>query len=163
MSTINDHLVDWLRDAHAMEQQAETMLNTMASRVDDYPDLKARILSHVEETRAQADRLRSCIEKRGEGPSIIKDTGGKLMGMAQGLTGLIMEDEVVKGVLASYTFEHMEIMSYRLLIKTAELADDSVTAGLCEQSLNEEIAMQRWLEENAPKILLRYVDLDRAA
>ena len=29
-----EHYHDWLRDAHAMEKQAESMLESMASRID---------------------------------------------------------------------------------------------------------------------------------
>ena len=32
-----EHYHDWLRDAHAMEKQAESMLESMASRIDNYP------------------------------------------------------------------------------------------------------------------------------
>ncbi len=34
-----EHYHDWLRDAHAMEKQAESMLESMAGRIDNYPDL----------------------------------------------------------------------------------------------------------------------------
>lgn len=47
----NDHLNDWLRDAHAMEKQAETMLTAQAERLEHYPELRARIVQHIEETR----------------------------------------------------------------------------------------------------------------
>lgn len=30
-----EHYHDWLRDAHAMEKQAESMLESMASRIDN--------------------------------------------------------------------------------------------------------------------------------
>ncbi|THD37103.1 DUF892 family protein, partial [Pantoea sp. R102] len=36
------HYHDWLRDAHAMEKQAETMLEQMAKRLENYPQLRAR-------------------------------------------------------------------------------------------------------------------------
>jgi hypothetical protein len=45
----------------------------------------------------------------------MKDAGGKLMAMTQSLSGVFAGDEV-KGSLASYTFENMEIASYRILI-----------------------------------------------
>ncbi len=32
-----EHYHDWLRDAHAMEKQAESMLESMAGRIDNYP------------------------------------------------------------------------------------------------------------------------------
>lgn len=48
-----EHYHDWLRDAHAMEKQAESMLESMAGRIDNYPDLRARIEQHVNETKRQ--------------------------------------------------------------------------------------------------------------
>ena len=46
-----EHYHDWLRDAHAMEKQAESMLESMASRIDNYPELRARIEQHLSETK----------------------------------------------------------------------------------------------------------------
>jgi Uncharacterized protein conserved in bacteria len=46
-----EHYHDWLRDAHAMEKQAESMLESMASRIENYPDLRARIEQHSNETK----------------------------------------------------------------------------------------------------------------
>ncbi|VEA60916.1 YciE [Salmonella enterica subsp. salamae] len=46
-----EHYHDWLRDAHAMEKQAESMLESMASRIENYPDIKARIEQHISETK----------------------------------------------------------------------------------------------------------------
>lgn len=48
-----EHYHDWLRDAHAMEKQAESMLESMASRIENYPDIKARIEQHISETKHQ--------------------------------------------------------------------------------------------------------------
>ena len=48
-----EHYHDWLRDAHAMEKQAESMLESMVSRIDNYPDVRARIEQHVSETKHQ--------------------------------------------------------------------------------------------------------------
>tara|TARA_R100000049_G_C1878897_1_gene35970 strand:+ start:207 stop:329 length:123 start_codon:yes stop_codon:yes gene_type:complete len=35
------YLEDWLRDAHAMEKQAEEMLKAQAKRIEHYPALRA--------------------------------------------------------------------------------------------------------------------------
>lgn len=48
-----EHYHDWLRDAHAMEKQAESMLESMVSRIDNYPELRARIEQHLSETKNQ--------------------------------------------------------------------------------------------------------------
>jgi len=48
-----DNYVDEVRDAHAMEKQAESMLTGMAERQKQYPQLKERILQHITETQGQ--------------------------------------------------------------------------------------------------------------
>ncbi len=42
-----ENVMDWLRDAHAMEVQAEQMLTSTAKRLENYPELKARIEQHI--------------------------------------------------------------------------------------------------------------------
>ena len=43
MATAEERLMEWLRDAHAAEEQAETMLSGLAGRIENYPQLKARL------------------------------------------------------------------------------------------------------------------------
>jgi hypothetical protein len=38
MSDSPEWVVQWLRDAHAMEEQAETMLSALLGRLDNYPE-----------------------------------------------------------------------------------------------------------------------------
>ena len=148
----NENLLDWLRDAHAMEQQAETMLSSQSERLEHYPELKARIDQHIQETRGQLERLEACIKRLDGSPSTIKDLGGKLMAMAQGAAGMVMGDEVVKGAMSAYVFEQMEIASYTILIAGAKAAGDMQTQQICEQNLQEEVAMAEWLLQHLPDI-----------
>lgn len=150
MSESREWLVQWLRDAHAMEEQAETMLHGQLSRLDNYPELSDRIRLHIEETREQAARLKACLDGLDEGSSTMKDVGGKLMATAQSLSGMFAGDEVMKGSLASYTFEHMEIASYTILIAAAQSLGEMEIARVCEQNLREEVAMAEWLQKNLP-------------
>ncbi|WP_173931180.1 ferritin-like domain-containing protein [Chelativorans sp. Marseille-P2723] len=147
MTDRREWFIQWLRDAHAMEQQAETMLNGQMERLENYPELRARIAQHVEETRLQAARLQECLDQLGESTSSMKDAGGKLTAMMQSLSGVFAGDEVMKGSLASYTFEHMEIASYKILIAAAEALGEEQVASVCRQNLEEEEAMAEWLSE----------------
>ncbi len=156
-----EHLLDWLRDAHAMEQQAETMLSSRSARLEHYPVLKARIDQHIQETRGQQERLETCIKRLNGSPSTLKDIGGKLMAMAQGATGMMVSDEVVKGAMSGYVFEHMEIASYTILIAAAKAAGDMQTQQICEQNLQEEVAMAEWLLQHLPEVTQAF--LARAA
>ncbi|MER9140467.1 DUF892 family protein [Mesorhizobium sp. M0830] len=70
--------------------------------------------------------------------------------MAQSLSGIIAGDEVMKGSLASYTFEYMEIASYTILIVAAKSLDETEGAHVCEENLREEVAMADWLKNHLP-------------
>lgn len=150
MSESREWLVQWLRDAHAMEEQAETMLNGQVNRIENYPELSERIRQHIQETRQQAARLETCLDRIGQGSSTLKDAGGKLTAMAQSLSGVFAGDEVMKGSLASYTFEHMEIASYTILIAAAKSLGEAEVAQVCEENLREEVAMADWLKSHIP-------------
>ena len=157
-------LVQWLRDAHAMEEQAETMLKGQLSRLENCPELSERTRLHIEETKEQAARLASVLESFDEGSSTMKDAGGKLMAMAQSLSGVLAGDEVIKGSLASYTLEHMEIASYTILAAAADALGETEVARVCEENLREEVAMAEWLKNHlAPttQMFLSRAEADR--
>lgn len=158
MSDTRDWLIQWLRDAHAMEEQAETMLNGLLGRLENYPDLAERIRVHLEETKTQAERLERCLEQLDEDPSTIKDAGGKLMAWGQSLSGFFAGDEVLKGSLAGFAFENMEIASYTILIAAARRLNEEEIARTCEQSLQEEIAMADWLQSNLDATTAQFLE-----
>jgi ferritin-like metal-binding protein YciE len=160
MATAEERLMQWLRDAHAAEEQAETMLTRMADRLENYPKLKARIRKHIAETKRQARLVRSCIKRRKGDTSTIKDTAGKLLATGQALSGMFVGDEVMKGSLASYAFEGMEIASYTILVSAANHVGDKETARICKQILREEKAMAAWLEKNIPTLTRQYLRLE---
>ena len=151
-TSLDDNLNDWLRDAHAMEEQADKMLNAQAERLEHYPDLRARIVQHIEETRWQRSVLDEILTRRGISNSVVKDIGAKLMAFGQAMGGMTVSDEVVKGAISGYVFENLEIASYTSLIAAAKAAGDSATAASCEQILAQEKAMAAWLLEHLPQI-----------
>jgi ferritin-like metal-binding protein YciE len=163
MTDAKDRVDQWLRDAHAMEEQAETLLNGQAGRIESYPELEARVQQHLEETRSQRERLEACIERRGASSSGLKDMTGKFTAMMQNMSGMFAGDEVVKGVLASYTFEHMEIASYRILIAAAEADGDMETARVCEEICREEEAMAQWLKDHMATIATQHLSRAEAS
>jgi len=152
-----EELVDWLRDAHAMEMQAETMLKGQAARLENYPQLKARIEQHITETQRQARDVEGCLKSIGEDTSALKDTSGKAVAMMQTMGGIVMGDEVIKGALVGYSFEHMEIASYTVLIAAAEAAGEHEVASVCERILAEEQAMAEWLSVHTPEVVRKYL------
>lgn len=157
MATPQENLLDWLRDAHAMEQQAEKMLRAQSDRLEHYPKLKARIDQHIEETLSQQALVDGCLKRLGGSSSTIKDITGKLMAFGQAVGGSLMSDEVIKGAMAGYVFENVEIASYTVLIAAAEAAGDMETKGACETILPQEIAMAEWLLQHLPELTQAFI------
>lgn len=158
MTDANKIVDQWLRDAHAMEEQAEQMLTAQAGRIENYPALKARIEQHIQETRSQRERLEGCMDARGASASGMKDLAGRVSAMMQGVGGMFAGDEVVKGAMAGYTFEHMEIASYRALSAAARAVGDETTARVSDDICREEEEMAAWLAENLGAVAQTYLE-----
>src|SRR5215211_5171551 len=126
-------MIAGLKDAYAMERQAEDMLSGQARRADDYPQVKNRLQQHAEETRQQQKRLEQCLDSLGESPSTLKDTFQRTIGAAQSLFNMSAQDEIIKHALADYAFEHFEIASYKGLIALAELNGEPRVAEVARQ------------------------------
>lgn len=162
MTDMNETLNQWLRDAHAMEEQAEQMLKAQAGRIENYPQLKARIEQHITETQSQRERLEACLSARGADTSTVKDVTGTFTAMMQGLGGAFAGDEVVKGSMASYAFEHTEIAAYTILASAARTAGDAGTAYVCDDIRQEEEAMAAWLADHLGDIGSTYLTREAA-
>src|SRR5690606_8670176 len=157
MDNIHETTMDWLRDAHAMEQQAEQMLSMFANRLENYPELKSRIEDHSRVAVNHQKLLQGCLERAGESPSAIKDIGAKVMGFGQSISGVMVSDEVVKGMMATYVFTQMEIVSYNILAAAAVHSGDAHLLAGCNQILAEEVAMSEWLQNHIPQITSQYI------
>jgi ferritin-like metal-binding protein YciE len=77
---------------------------------------------------------------------------GAVSGFVQGLAPSATSDTLVKSVLNDYAAEHFEIASYRSLHSAAQYLGDNETARICEQIIQEEERMARWLEQQIPAI-----------
>jgi ferritin-like metal-binding protein YciE len=146
--TARDTFIAGLKDAYAMEKQAEDMMNSMHTRLEDYPELRNRAGQHAEETRRHVARLEQCLSDLGESPSTLKNLGTRLAGNIQAMVHGMTSDEVIKDTLAGYAFEHFEIASYRHLITMAETLGENRIADACRQSLQEEQQMAEWLDQH---------------
>jgi ferritin-like metal-binding protein YciE len=162
MTELRENLLDWLRDAYAMEQQAEHMLRAQAARIEHYPIVKARIEEHLQETLGQQQLLLGCIERLGGTPSTMKDVLGRVMAFGQAAGGAMNSDEIVKGAIASYVFENLEIATYTALIAAANTVGDRETARVCEQILPQEEAMAKWVLEHLPQLTEEFMVRDAA-
>lgn len=157
MTTPQEHLIDWLRDAYAMEKQAETMLKAQSGRLEHYPELRARIDQHLQETLNQQELLEGCLQRHDSSPSGMKDLSARMSAFMQGIGGMAVSDEVVKGGMSGYVFENVEIAAYTALIAAARAAGDEKTRKVCEQILPQEVAMAKWLLDHLPDTVTKFV------
>ncbi|MGF9692403.1 MULTISPECIES: ferritin-like domain-containing protein [unclassified Rhizobium] len=155
-----DHFLAWLRDAHAMEVHAIALLRTQIGRIENYPELRARLEDHLVQTEAQAQALQQLLDRQPGGGSMLKNVAGRLSATAQGVTSLLSGDEVVKAAMAAYTFEHSEIATYRVLIAAADELADTEALAVFEKNLAEEVAMATWLEGHLDVVTRLYLMRD---
>jgi ferritin-like metal-binding protein YciE len=157
MTVSRENLTAWLRDAYAMENQAIEILEKQADRLEHYPELRAKVRSHLDESQRQAERVARCLHQLGTDTSGLKTALGKMVGTAQQLSGLFASDEVLKSGIADYAFEHYEIASYKMLIAAAAEAGEDQVGHLLEENLREEEEMAAWLAWHLPEVTRQYL------
>ncbi len=156
MST-RDELIDWLRDAYAMERGLEVALKKQAENEDLHPDIQERAQRHLEETRRHGDLVKQCLENMGSDVSTIKAGMATVMESVQGLGTKFARDERVKDLLAAYASEHFEIACYRALEVAAQAAGEMEVSAVCASIIPDEEAMAEWLQRNLPTVVTSYL------
>jgi ferritin-like metal-binding protein YciE len=162
MAAPGEHLMHWLRDAHAMEKQAIESVEKQIDRLRNYPELRNWAQEHVEVARRHRELIRQCIERRGGSTSTIKDVAMSVLGRIQELTGTLMADEVLKNVIGDYSFKHYQIACYKSLIAAAEEANDPETKRVCEGILATDQQLAERLLAYIPQVTREYMRRDAA-
>jgi ferritin-like metal-binding protein YciE len=161
--TARDIFVVGLRNAHAMEVQARELMERQSERLDDYPEVKAKLTEHLQETNQQLKRLEQCLEACGETSSSLKDTAQSVAANAMAMAHSMAGDEILKNTFANNAFEHFEIAAYKSLLALCPAAGvDSARAPL-ETSLKEEERMAAWIDANLAKVTMEYVRHEQQA
>ena len=83
MSTPGEHLMHWLRDAHAMQKQAMELVENQIDRLRNYPELRNWANEHVQTAQKHRELIRQCIERRGGSTSTIKNVAMSVFGKLQ--------------------------------------------------------------------------------
>lgn len=156
-NSIQDIYTVGLRDAHALEAQADQMLSRQVERIENYPAVRQRLQQHIEETRRQSQRLEQILKARGTSESTLKDLATSFLGNMAAMAHMPAQDEILKNSLANYAFEHYEIASYRALIEMAQQAGDQQGTSLLQESLKEEEAMAEWAGRTLPEVVHTYL------
>ncbi|MDB5382628.1 MAG: hypothetical protein JWO26_2260 [Rhodospirillales bacterium] len=151
-----------LRNQHAVENQAVSLLSRQVERLENYPEMEARMRQHIEESKQQAHRLEELLTGLGSSSSSLKDAGLSFMGNMAALAHTVAPDEVLKNTLANFAFEHFEIAAYKSLLALADTVGQSGSRSALEQSLSEEISMAQWIDQQIAPTTLRFLQRSRA-
>jgi ferritin-like metal-binding protein YciE len=136
-----------LHNAHAMETQAIQLLTRQIERLENYPEIEAKLRVHLDESKVQRTRLEDVLNSLDEKHSAIKEAVLGLGGNIAALAHTTATDEIIKNTLANYMFEHFEIAAYKSLIVMAEFVGDSGGVAAAQASLREEESMAAWIDE----------------
>jgi ferritin-like metal-binding protein YciE len=162
MTAARELFITGLKNAHAMERQAQEMLERQAQRMVDYPQLREKAHEHLLETREQMKRLETCLQQLGSSPSALKDTALALGANMAAIGHAMASDEVLKNTFASNGLEHFEIAAYKSLLTMADRAGIAVRSTL-EQSLREEERMAEWVDKHVEALTLQYMQNEERA
>ncbi len=149
---LQQKLIDYIEDAHALEQNVSRMLDSMISTTDD-PEISQMLKHHKEETERQEQRLRERLDALGAGTSSRKQAQTIVSALLKGTADQVRGDQAGKNARDGYVTEHMEIAAYQLLERLAQRAGDTETAEVARQNRAEEEAMARKIDANWDRFL----------
>jgi ferritin-like metal-binding protein YciE len=144
MTTARDELIEWLRDAYAMERGLEVSLRKLAEQEALDGDMRERVRLHLQETRNHAEAVEKCLSQMGEETSGVKTVLAQAAEGAMGIGTAFVRDERVKDMLSGCAMEHFEIACYKAIRAAAKVAGESEIVTLCNRILPEEERMAEW-------------------
>jgi ferritin-like metal-binding protein YciE len=134
---LHEEVVKYLRDAHALEGQAQQLLEAGPALAECEP-LAEVFRAHLAETREHQRLVDERLEALGAKPSRFQ--AGALRAGALNLGGFFKAQPDTPAKLAgfAYAFEGLECAAYELLARTARRAGDAETASTAELILRQE-------------------------
>lgn len=154
---IREEIIDWLRDAYAMERGLESALEKQSKNEDLSRELRDRAAEHLEETRRHAEEVKSALQSLGADTSALKTGIGVVAQATKGLGTKFARDERIKDLLDAYAMEHFEIASYTALATAAERAGLAEVAAVCHRIIPDEERMADTLLDNLPLEITDYL------
>ena len=148
-----------LRDMHALEMAAIELTERQAERLDNYPEMKAKLQQHHAESEEQARRLEEILDRHSTSTSGVKNTVTSVMGNVAAALHAPASDEVLKNTFANFAFEHQEIAAYTSLIVMARSLGDTASIPSLEASLAEEEGMAEWIRGQIVPTTERFIQL----
>ena len=138
MTTAREHFIGWLRDAHGMERQAESLFDSEMEPLATFAAATPLLAQGRVRAEAHRERLEKLLEQYGSSRSAVKEAVGKVVSFAQSLSGLFVNDEPVKAALALSTFAQMKVASYSILAAAAQALGERDAESVLRSFADEE-------------------------
>lgn len=152
-ATLEEKLVSYIEDAHAMETNVLKMLESMISTTDD-PEMRQALEEHRTETERHQESLRECLEAHGKSPATLTKEAPAILGaMVKGLQDQVRGDKPGKNARDGFVTEHLEIAAYELLERLAERAGDARTAEVARRNRADEERMAQKIASSWDQVL----------
>ncbi len=150
-----------VRNLHTPEAGAIELTERQVERLENYPEMAARLRQHNMESKAPTERLVDILKRHETAPSAARNSVGAVVGNVAAALHAPAPDEVLKNT-ANFAFEHQEIAAYTSLIAMVEKIGDTASVAPLRQSLSEELAMAKWVGEQIVPTTVRFMELGAA-
>jgi ferritin-like metal-binding protein YciE len=136
-SELDDEVVRYLQDAHAIETQALQLLRA-APAIAGVEPLAEALRDHHDETQEQRRLVEERLQAHGARSSRLQDIALRIGGLNVAAFFAAQPDTPIKLAGFAYAFEHLEIAAYELLRRVAERAGDTETAAVAARIADQE-------------------------
>ena len=134
---LQEEIVKYLRDAHALEAQALQLLEA-GPAIAEFESLATLFREHLNETREHQRLVDERLEELGGRPARFQAAALRIGGLNAGGFFKAQPDSPVKIAGFAYAFEAVEQGAYELLSRTAKRAGDERTWAVAEGILRNE-------------------------
>jgi ferritin-like metal-binding protein YciE len=144
MTPLQEKVIDYLQDAHAMEDGILKVLDAILVTTTD-PEVQRRLKRHRLDTERHARIVGERLAALGAAPSPSAEAPAVAGAWLKGLLDMVRTDKPGKNARDGYVTEHAEIAAYSLLEQLALRAGDGETARIASFIRDDEEEMARWI------------------
>jgi ferritin-like metal-binding protein YciE len=154
---IQNEIIDWLRDAYAMERSGETTLERICASGDLPTECRTAAAMHLTETRQHTRIVESLLRSLEADISSLKTGLGVMAESIRSPGTTLSPDAQIKDLLGAYAMEHFEIVCYSAIVTAAEAAELSQIANACRQIILDEEKMAETIRKEMPHVVREYL------